>query len=831
MGLKTLILAFVCLGFFYLPQSIGAAGLSEVLINEIAWMGTAESANSEWLELKNNTEAEIDLSGWVLAAADGTPKINLSGLIPAQGYFLLERTSDETLPSISADQIYSGALSNGGEVLELKDASGNLIDKVDAATSWPAGNNDTKQTMERTDSDWQTSQAAGGTPKAANSGGNAPTEEILPSPGSSPLVGSQSNISEVKKDQSTNFNLIITELMPDPAGVDEEGEFIEIFNAGQGEANLSGWLITNDKGQEYKFVDQKLAAKNYLMFGRRESGLILDNSTETIKLYKPGTNKARQTIKYKEASTGQSYAMDEDGEWNWTKQSTPGDKNKINHPPRLEVNFIKPILAGRPVTFDTSDSYDRDGEELIFNWDFGDGFTSNLPNPEHTYLKPGNFKLKVAVSDGIDEIIKEETIKVDGGSDLADSNLSIIKSADAATRGQVIINEILPNPVGSDQEGEWIELFNAGESSVNLLNWRLDDEAGGSAPYTFKQDEILAGEDFYLLKRPDSGLALNNEGDEVRLFDGLGDLVDQLEYGKAGEGRAYARKANGAWVWTTVLTPGGKNEIIGNQEISNVKSDKNTAVKTVNPKMTAVAKVATLKEIKEMKAGALVRAAGVVAVEPGILGSQIFYIVDEADLPAQAGGIQVYSYKKDFPKLKLGDEVEVSGELSEAVEEKRIKTKSAADIKIIGESAEPAATLLAADEISENHLGRLVKVSGELIDKNGSSFYLDDGRGEIEVYFKSTVAINKENFKIGDQLAVAGILTAAKNGFRLLPRRASDLNNSGQVEVLGESSDNNEWAIAGRDKKAELMNYLLVLAAGVIIVLAGFLIKFIRRKV
>ena len=65
--------------------------LASVVINEIAWMGTVVSSADEWIELKNNTDGEIDLTNWTLKAIDGSPEINLSGIISASGYFLLER--------------------------------------------------------------------------------------------------------------------------------------------------------------------------------------------------------------------------------------------------------------------------------------------------------------------------------------------------------------------------------------------------------------------------------------------------------------------------------------------------------------------------------------------------------------------------------------------------------------------------------------------------------------------------------------------------------------------------------------------------------------------
>ena len=119
-----------------------------VAISEVAWMGTTYSTSDEWIELVNSGAQDVSLAGWTLAATDGTPSVGLVGTIPAGAYFLLERTDDSTVPGVPADEIYTGALSNTGEVLELRDGMGTLVDSVDA---WYAGDNASKATMERID--------------------------------------------------------------------------------------------------------------------------------------------------------------------------------------------------------------------------------------------------------------------------------------------------------------------------------------------------------------------------------------------------------------------------------------------------------------------------------------------------------------------------------------------------------------------------------------------------------------------------------------------------------------------------------------------------------
>jgi hypothetical protein len=54
----------------------------EVVVSEIAWIGTSVSSTDEWLELYNNTSNPISLASWTLRATDGTPSITLQGSIP-----------------------------------------------------------------------------------------------------------------------------------------------------------------------------------------------------------------------------------------------------------------------------------------------------------------------------------------------------------------------------------------------------------------------------------------------------------------------------------------------------------------------------------------------------------------------------------------------------------------------------------------------------------------------------------------------------------------------------------------------------------------------------
>ncbi len=153
--------------------------LAAVLINEVAWMGSIESANHEWIEL-HNTGSSISVEGWTLS--DGMNlTIPLTGTIPANSYAVLERTSDESA-SGSAFLIYTGALVNTGATLVLKRSDGGIEDQVSGGENWQSigGDNVTKETAQYTTSGWIT---AASTPGIVNrSVDSVPPPQPAPAP-------------------------------------------------------------------------------------------------------------------------------------------------------------------------------------------------------------------------------------------------------------------------------------------------------------------------------------------------------------------------------------------------------------------------------------------------------------------------------------------------------------------------------------------------------------------------------------------------------------------------------------------------------------------------
>ncbi len=154
-----------------------------VEVTEVAWMGTEESQFGEWIELHNTSSAAISLDGWKLYEGGGSTLLfSFSKTIPANGYLVLERTTPSTpdpLPAISDESGSFGGsgLANTGEHLVLKDTSGTIIDNLSFQSGWPAGDAETKQTMQKKEDAWITATP---TPKSPTAG--AATDDEIDEP-------------------------------------------------------------------------------------------------------------------------------------------------------------------------------------------------------------------------------------------------------------------------------------------------------------------------------------------------------------------------------------------------------------------------------------------------------------------------------------------------------------------------------------------------------------------------------------------------------------------------------------------------------------------------
>jgi hypothetical protein len=123
---------------------------------------------------------------------------------------------------------------------------------------------------------------------------------------------------------------------------------------------------------------------------------------------------------------------------------------------------------------------------------------------------------------------------------------------------KIVINELLPSPVGSDAEEEWIEISNPNDFEVDISSWQIKDTVGKTKTYIFPEGTKITAKGFLVLRRPITKITLNNDGDGVKLTGPDGKIVDEISYQKAEEGKSYNRTESG-WIWSKNLTPGAQN--------------------------------------------------------------------------------------------------------------------------------------------------------------------------------------------------------------------------------------------------------------------------------
>ena len=134
----------------------------------------------------------------------------------------------------------------------------------------------------------------------------------------------------------------------------------------------------------------------------------------------------------------------------------------------------------------------------------------------------------------------------------------------AYDRTALRLNEVLPAPSEIDWNGdgaantndEWIEVYNRGSAAIDLGGWLLDDiAAGGSAPYVIPAGTLLHPGGFLVLFRDRTGVALNNDGDTVRLLGPDAAEVDTFAYAKTKSDGSFSRSTDGDGAWTDTYPP------------------------------------------------------------------------------------------------------------------------------------------------------------------------------------------------------------------------------------------------------------------------------------
>lgn len=604
------------------------------------------------------------------------------------------------------------ALNNtGGETVTLGDQQNTIIDTTTYESSAPEGQS---WAYDNTSWQWTTTVTEGSINKITK----PQKEQTKGGAFTSPTSTSKNNKQFSYTPNPRDYSIIITELMPNPEGSDIEGEFIEIKNTGSNNIDIDGWIIGDSSERRYTIDSENLIStilkpNTYKTLYRSTTKIALNNSGgDSVKLFTPNNSLIDEITYTDDAQEKTSYARHTDNSWEWTAAPTP------------------------------------DAENI---------FTSNTVNNSSEISKIENEKIYKN---------NEEKNKPASEQTIVQNNNSIITPFI-----QIYFSEILPNPKGSDKEGEWIELFNPNNFSVDLSNWLLDDEENGSHAYKIQNGSTIYPKSYLIIERIKSKIALNNTKDSARLFDREKRLVHKISYEKAKEGQAFAYIINKGWQWTTVPTPDEPNELMireDNYQADKFENNSHQILEAESSNNTIV----PISELRDLSPGEKIKTTGVVTAAPGMFGKTTFYIQSDDN----SAGIQIYNYRGNFPPISIGQNIMAIGTLSVSQGETRIKIKQSKDIEIINTTTPPKIEKIFTGEISEDYEGLLISTQGTITDRKGSYLYIDDGSGEIRAYIKKETGIKLPKItKLKTKIRITGIISETRSGYRLLPRSQNDI--------------------------------------------------------
>ena len=314
---------------------------------------------TEYIELFNTTNHEIDLAGWTFVYDKSAIKLPEAEL-PAGGYAVLYRSGREITVADGSVEVaikrFPANMVNAGKPLTLKDPSGTVIHnytypKAKAGRSIEHGEDDK----------WHlSSDPRGGTPGEENSDGipEKPDEPEKASPG----------------------DVLINEVMTDPRGLKElpATEYVELFNTTNHEINLAGWTFVYDKSA-IKLPEAELPAGGYaVLYKSGREITVADGAAEVaIKRFPANMVNAGKalTLKapsgtvihsytYPKAKAGRSIERGEGDKWHLSSDprgGTPGEENSDGIPEKPD----EPNVPNKPSEPEKTDPVEP--KEIVLN--------------------------------------------------------------------------------------------------------------------------------------------------------------------------------------------------------------------------------------------------------------------------------------------------------------------------------------------------------------------------------------------------------------------------------------------------------------------------------
>ncbi|MFC1608732.1 lamin tail domain-containing protein [Patescibacteria group bacterium] len=267
-------------------------------------------------------------------------------------------------------------------------------------------------------------------------------------------------------------------------------------------------------------------------------------------------------------------------------------------------DWMGPKVTKKPTVSDPINTRgDKNDIQVEVSWHTNENSTTNLvyDTESHTDVSSYHFSHPTS-SDTTADLKKHSTILTGlemstkyyfriltkdqhGNERISDEYFFEISDPKPSLPGSIVMNEFVPNPTGGENammpDGEWVELFNNTGFDVNVAGWYLTDLSGkklyiyasncDNNKNTSDSGETIVPAGGYLVVYDNkASFSLNNNGDTIALFNNnytpnkfSDDIqMDIVAYGKAPQGKTFARFPDGIGPWIDPDgTPGKKNKL------------------------------------------------------------------------------------------------------------------------------------------------------------------------------------------------------------------------------------------------------------------------------
>lgn len=405
--------------------------------------------------------------------------------------------------------------------------------------------------------------------------------------------------------------VVLNEVMADPNVVtDGAGEWIEVHNWGASAVDLRGWVIASGSDSPHTIGSSlSVPAGGYVVLARNGTksknggvsvqyvygtAITLANGSDWLVLRDPSGAAVDSVTWTTSMPTGASRGTrDPSAEntdvkgANWSTQTSAYGKGDKGTPGARNNGYVAPITsvvispssvsvaAGGTQQFSAT-ATDASGATVstTYTWTSADAGVATVDGSGlATAVAGGTTLIRATASNGV---YSEATLTVSSG---------------GATGGaKLVINEVISNPSAvTDDVGEWLEVYNWGDTSADLRGYKI--VSNNDAAHTIASSVVVPAGGYVVLARNGdgavnggvsesyvygTGLTLANSSDWVALRDTAGATVDSVAWSSvptgASRGVSDASQDNtdmGGSNWTAQTsvfgagdkgTPGARND-------------------------------------------------------------------------------------------------------------------------------------------------------------------------------------------------------------------------------------------------------------------------------